>query len=317
MKPIDVVILVAVKDTDKVHGCLAGILRNSLNPIRRVYIVTPEKFALDSSLGLHVDWVLDAEFPFSLDDLRVILSAKGSTHENASWYYQQLLKFYAFRVLDGLSEDFLILDSDFIITKQVQFLTEDGKGVLAYGYPFKWLLGTMEYPKHVEHVHADFAANLIPEWCPQHSFSGMQHHMLFHRTILEDLFALVEKAGKEEFWRAFINRVDVRKWNAASEYVIYHHFALWRHPDKVVTHHLNAQDLVFDSDEKEVYRELVETLGQQDQFSALGFHGFLKLRERLATMDYIPDSLKREMLEANRPVFKLTLQNGSLSVEGV
>ena len=316
MRTIDVVILVAPKDTEKAQSCLAGILQNSLNPIRKIHIVAPVQFALEGPLDVPVSWALDAEFPFSAGDIREVLRRKGSQHENASWYYQQLLKLYAFRAIDGLAEDFLILDSDFIITKRVRFLTDEGKGVLAFGYPFKWLLGTSEYPESVEHVHAEFAANLVPGWRPQHPFSGMQHHMLFQRAILEDLFDVVERTWEQEFWQAFIDHVHVDKWNAASEYVIYHHFALSRHPDKVVTHHMNTRDLIFDSDEREAPWRLLDEAGGQGQFSAIGFHGFLKLRERLATMDYIPDALRREMLTAKRPVFKLTLQDGSLAIEG-
>jgi len=317
LRAIDVVIPIAPKDAEKAEHCIAGITTNSLTPIRNIYIVAPERFPVKTPEGAPVRWVFDAAFPFSLGDVRAILRGKGCAHPNASWYYQQLLKFYALRVIEGLGDDFLILDSDFIITRPATFLDEEGRGLLAYGYPFKWLLGTRDYPRQVDHVHARHAAELVPGWTVMHPFSGMQHHMLFQRAILEDLFSVVEARWERPFWEALLHRVDPEKWNAASEYVIYHHFALQRHPDEVAARHFDAHDLIFDAEEKDLPWSLLRGADGSKRLGAIGFHGFLELRDRLASMDYIPESLRQEMLRARRPMFRLTLEGGRLAVEGV
>lgn len=314
---MDVVIPVAPKDIEKAQYCLAGIAHNSLNPTRKIYLVAPEPFAVAVPAGVSMQWVFDREFPFSLEDIRGVMRRKGGVHENASWYYQQLLKLYAFRVIEDLSDDLLVLDSDFILTSRVRFLDQDRRSLLAYGYPFKWLLGTSDYPQQVDHVHARFATELVPGWRTMHAFSGMQHHMLFHRPILEDLFSAVEERWGRPFWEAFMHRVDVEKWNAASEYVLYHHFACQRHSDKVALRHFDAQDLIFDSEEREIPWSLLDGAGAQSRFGAIGLHGFLGLRERLSSMDYIPLSLKQEMLRARRLMFRMTLQAGRLQIEGI
>ena len=317
MFEIDIFMPVAPKDAFKAQHSLRGILDNCLNPIRNIYIATPERFELkelEAEEGVNLHWILDAEFPFSVQDLRDVFLERHSTWENASWYYQQLLKFYVFEAIEGLLDHVLILDSDFMIARPTQFVNDHGKAMLAYGYPFKWLQGTTDYPQEVEHIHATFAAELIPGWSPRHCYSGMQHHMLLERRIVKDLFEVVEQRWRRPFWEAFIHLVDVEKWNAAAEYVIYHHFALWRHQEKVVLRHLNACDLIFDSEEPCPSWEVIDGLAEVDAHGAVGFHGFLKLRERLATMDYIPDNLKQELLQAQQLVFKLTLFEGTLQI---
>ena len=317
MRQIDIVMPVGPKDTARARFSLEGIVRNSLNPIRHIYIITPERFAISLPDRVPVHWVRDAEFPFSIHEIQEIFRKKNSIYENASWYYQQLLKFYAFRIIEGLSDSFLILDSDFMFTKKTRFLTEDGKGILAFGYPFKWMLGTNRYPEKVEHIHAEFASRLIPGWSTAHPYGGMQHHMLFQRPILEDLFSIVERKWQREFWKAFIHGVDVHKWNAAAEYVIYHHFALQRHADKITPRHLDACDIIFDSEDDGPPWNTILDIGKQPRYNAVGFHRFLKLRERLMTMDYIPDTLRQRMLDAKYPVFRLVLQNGILTIDAM
>lgn len=317
MQKIDVVMPIAPKDTAKAKHSLKGILQNSLNPIRNIYIITPQKFIIDNLPDIPLHWVLDHTFPFSINDIRQIFHKKNAPYDNAAWYYQQLLKLYVFRVIKGVLDNVLILDSDFMLTRKTKFLSDDGRAILSFGYPFRWLLGTNQYPAQVTHIHATFAARLIPGWYPQHLYSGMQHHMLLQRSIAEHLFSLVEGKWNIAFWQAFINQVDLHKWNGASEYVIYHHFALCHHPEKIYTRHLDACDLIFDSKADSPAWPIIENLTQQPQYNAVGFHGFYNLKERLATMDYIPDSLKQDMLGANQLVFKLMLQNGVLAIEGL
>jgi hypothetical protein len=39
-------------------------------------------------------------------------------------------------------------------------MTEDGKAILASGYPFKWLLNTKEYPYPPAHIHIALLSGL-------------------------------------------------------------------------------------------------------------------------------------------------------------
>ena len=197
-------------------------------------------------------------------------------------------------------------------------MTEDGKAILASGYPFKWLLNTKEYPYPPAHIHISFAQRFIPKWFPVSSFSGMQHHMLFQKDIVEELFSIITETHKQEFWKVFVENIEVKKWNAASEYVIYHHFALARNSNKVITRNLKACDLIYDSKDNELmFLEKLNQLRNTSNFQAVGCHAFLDLRKRLETMDYIPSDLKQRMLLSEIMAFKLILNEGILQIEEI
>lgn len=312
---IDVVIPVAAKDLPKLPFCLHGIAKHSKPAIRRIYVLSPQEITLPPTQnGVPVQYLSEAAFPFTKQNICNAIERRGG-YQNGSWYYQQLLKLYVFRAIPGLLPNVLILDSDYVWLEDTPFLTEDGRALLAFGYPFKWLLDAREYPRKVDHVHAEFARRLVPGWTPQHPFSGMQHHMLFQADILEELLTLVEHTHDQPAWRAFVDHVTVEKWNAASEYVLYHHFTLDRHPERVALRHLHACDIVHDAEDQKMAMERFDALRERRNLQAAGCHAFLGLRDRLQTMDYIPPPLRAQMLAAKHLVFALGLEDGRLRLE--
>ncbi|CAG8556834.1 1077_t:CDS:1 [Dentiscutata erythropus] len=317
---MDVVIPVAIKDKIKLKKCLQGILENSLTPINKVYIISNNENILKDLLNNitingKIIFISETHFPFSKEDIKRILYWKKSKYNHATWYYQQLLKFYIFRVIPDLFENVLILDADFIFKEKVRFMTDDGKAILAYGYPFKWILNTTKYPEDVKHSHIDFAKRLIPTWKIINSFSGMHHHLLFQRHITESLFKYVETYHMKDFWKAFMDAVDINKWNAASEYVIYFHFAVKNYLNDLELRHLNSYDLIYDSEKNSNdILQILDQFAQYNEYKAVGFHSFLNLKERLKTMDYVTESLQEKMLNEKPLCFILKLNNGMLQI---
>ncbi|WP_257454997.1 hypothetical protein [Archangium lipolyticum] len=315
---IDIVVPVAPKDVSKLPSCLRGIVRHSRTAIRRIYVLSEQAPVVEPLPGgIPVHHAPESWFPFTKQDISRVLAARGCPYPSGGWYYQQLLKLYVFRAIPGLLPEVLILDSDYVFLQDVPFLSEDGRALLAMGYPFTWLLGTRRYPSTVEHVHAEFARRFVPGWSHQHPFSGMQHHMLFQADILEELLSLAERAHGLPAWRAFMKQVSVEKWNAASEYVLYHHFALGRHPERVALRHLRASDIIHDADDARGGQAHFDRLMARGDLQAAGCHAFLGLRERLETMDYIPPRLRTRMLAADSLVYALHLEEGLLQLECV
>ena len=314
--PIDIAIPVAEKDYEKLAISLPAILAHSKNPIRRVYIIARNdgyRACLPASVAQQTVLIDEAHFPFGKNDIAELLREKGSAHGHASWYYQQLLKFYVFTVIPDPAAHILILDADFAFCQPVEFIDPQGRMVLAHGYPFKWLLNTRDYPETVEHVHAEFAKKFVPGWQAGNPFSGMQHHMLFEKNIMQDLFDRVEAHHQLPFWRAFIALVEVEKWNAAAEYVIYYHAARQHYAAHLSTRHLNACDIIHDQSENNAWAlEKWRALIASGQFAAVGCHGFVDLRSRIPGMDYIPIDLKQDMLAQVELVFLLQLEDGLL-----
>ncbi|MEM9542769.1 MAG: DUF6492 family protein [Cyanobacteria bacterium P01_E01_bin.42] len=315
---IDIVIPVAEKDLPKLPLCVDGILANSLTPIHKIYIVARQDICNTNILSDRpVSWIDEATYPFSLDDIQGRLQHQQSRYNNSSWYYQQLLKFYVFETIPNLQPHILILDSDFFASQKLEFLTDDDRAILSYGYPFKWLLKTKNYPAENQHSHIDFAQRLIPGWHPVNPFSGMHHHILLNRKIVKQLFFKVEESHQKEFWQAFIDNVKFEKWNAASEYVIYYHFAMKFYGDRVISKYIKSCDFIHDREENEFTLSIAKDTIETGEFATVGCHSFLDLRARLKTMDYIPNDLKQKMLLAEHLIFKLILDDGRLQIEAV
>ncbi|MBP0019833.1 MAG: hypothetical protein J7647_20050 [Cyanobacteria bacterium SBLK] len=318
LSKIDVVIPVAQKDLLKLPICADRILANSLTPINKIYIVVCQDICKSNILGDRpVSYIDEITYPFSLDDIKVRLQYQNSQYNNSSWYYQQLLKFYVFEAIPNLQPHVLILDSDFFVSQKLAFLTDRDRAILSYGYPFKWLLDTKNYPTENQHSHIDFAKRLIPGWYPVNPFSGMHHHILLNREIVKQLFFEVEETHQKEFWQAFIDNVKFEKWNAASEYVIYYHFAMKFYRDRVVSRHLKSCDFIHDRAENDFTLEMAKETLETGEFATVGCHSFLDLRTRLKTMDYIPDDLRKPMLSSEHLIFKLILNDSQLQIETV
>lgn len=317
---IDIVIPVAPKDYPKLGRCLSGVLESSETPIGKIFLIAADDEALQAlnpDAAERVSVVREREMPFTKGDVELLLAEQGASQRQASWYYQQLLKFYVFETIAGLRDQVLILDADFAFCRSLRFLTGDGRALLSRGYPFKWLLNTRDYPVRVDHIHAEFARRLVRGWEPVDPFSGMHHHQVFQRQIVVELFDVVEGAWGQPFWRAFAGNVRLEKWNAASEYVLYYHFALARRPGSVVVRDLKTCDIVYDAEEDAGALEEFDRRLASGEYDAVGCHAFLDLRARLATMDYIPRNLQAELARSRATRFLLLLEEAVLQVAAV
>ncbi len=307
------VIPVAEKDLIKLPICVEYIINHLLTPLRNIYIISAiGKFPFTVMKGKTIHWIDERAFPFSAEEINETLLGKKCFFGHAFYYYQQLLKLYIFETIPDLLDNVLILDSDYVFTKDTDFLTKEGKAFLNLGYPFFWLLDTTDYPLKITHIHAKFAAELVPGWKPMHCYSGMLHHMLFNRKILSHLFSLVFKKHKIPFWQAFTNGLSPKKWNSASEYILYHHFALLNYPDKVVARHLTTCDVVFDASDQQIILPKMRKLYEDKRYQAVGCHAIINLRKRISMMDYIPQDLKEKLLASDSTAILMELDQGKL-----
>ncbi|HSX25593.1 MAG TPA: DUF6492 family protein [Chlamydiales bacterium] len=218
--PIDVVIPCSPKDLETLELCIDGIKQYGAN-LRRIIVVSKEK------LTDKAEWFDEAKFPF--DKEQVALEIFGGDAVAAQefidhpktrigWIYQQLLKFYTPFVIPDISPNVLILDSDVIFIKPVSFMGEQGEPLFASSREY-----TQEYMDH--------ANRLLPDFKRVHpARSGVAHHMLFQKPILEDLLQVIKKRHQAEPWKAILRCIDrnVLYASSMSEYEIYFNFAFLR-----------------------------------------------------------------------------------------
>jgi hypothetical protein len=225
-EPIDVVIPYHPKDFETIEMCIDGIRNNGRN-IGRIIVISKERYT-DSA-----EWFDEKNYPFTKEDLALEMfhgDAERAREFLASpvtrigWIYQQLLKLYAPFVIPGISSNVLILDADVIYLKSAEFMTSTGQPI--------FIIGSNDTKEYFEHM-----AKLLPglhRANPEQS--GIVHHMLFQRPVLEDLFCLISEYHRTEPWRAICRSVDLGEIykSCMSEYEIYFNFVQLRTHQKIL-----------------------------------------------------------------------------------
>lgn len=206
--PIDVVIPCALKDKEVLCKCIKGI-RKYGDHVRRIIVVSSEP------LTDLAEWFDEKNYPFTkqdlLDEIFQAHKETPSSFPRIGWIYQQFLKFYAFLVIPNISSNILILDADTIFLRPVRFIDWRGNPF------FNW--GGEYHPPYFEH-----AKKLLPDFEKVfQNRSGICHHMIFQKPILEDLFSEIVRVHSIEPWKAIARCIDPLV-TSLSEYEIYFNF---------------------------------------------------------------------------------------------
>jgi hypothetical protein len=219
----DLVFLVGKNDESKIKEYLNANKQNIIG-YKNIYIISPCDIYIPGTI-----LIKDDIFPFKIADINKYEFIKP----RGNWYLQQLIKLYALFVIPGISDRILIVDADTFFIKPTEFIDNDDKILLNYGFEYN-----EPYFKHMTKLHNSL-----------HRFdsnrSGVVHHMLFDKKILKELFDLVEDYHKKAFWVAFLDCVGLSKdeaFSGASEYEIYFNYCCIFHNDKIKVRRLYFND---------------------------------------------------------------------------
>ncbi|MFD1833320.1 hypothetical protein ACFSJS_27315 [Streptomyces desertarenae] len=315
LPPVGVVVLAAEKDMPGLDVCVRGIRAHCLNPVAMVQVIAQRVPARPrDGVDPHVVWCDERRCTVGIREVRAYLRDSGRDPSTASWYFQQLAKLECFDVLPAdAPEHVLVVDADFVFLRDTAFVDARGRSLLPYGYPLSWHPGTRAHRLPARHSALEAAGRLVPGWLPVDAYSGMQHHMVFDRTVLGDLVRRARNAHGMPFWQAFLRTADPVKWTGASEYVLYRHFAARFFPERVRHRHVDAADVIQAEGPGGFALPEVVAAARGTSLRAVGCHRFLNYTERLATMDYVPPGLRRALGAAPGPL-RLRLDGGMLTV---
>ena len=216
MGAIDVVMPAAPKDFPVLRRAVRGALRH-LEDVRHVHVVSAAPFRHRSD---RVRWVAEpAGGPVpGLDEIRRSWPAgSAESPARAGWIYQQLLKLGAARYIEGLSPSFLVVDSDVVFLRPVSFSLE--------GVRFPYSRAT-EYHE----PYRDAYRRLLGDEPPS-GYSFVAHHMLFDQELLDELLREIEARHGKPWHEAILDAVDFDKQSSFSEWDLYGHWVVSRHPE--------------------------------------------------------------------------------------
>ena len=216
--------------------------------VRRIIIVSKKRLTEEA------EWFDERRYPFNKKDIiNIIYGSKKKALEDRSgvnrigWVLQQLLKLYAPLVIPNISSNVLVLDADTIFLNPVTFLNA------SHGALF--CTGTEWHTPYFDH-----GAKLIPGFKRLYPhYSGIVHHMLLQRSIIEDFWKTVESTHQMKGWKAFCRCIPREGLNGSpcSEYELYFNYAL-SHTDQVEIRPLKWENL--------------SRLSQLKNYPALGYH---------------------------------------------
>lgn len=214
------VILTTAKDTRAFEKSIASSLKHLVD-VETFYIVTPSAVQLQEKvgkdLGPRVKFIDESIFPFDWRNVSDVMietvrekgvypltgksQFEGTVWGRIGWFLQQLLKFYAGKVLN--IGDYVLLDSDIVWFKDTHFINEsiihNGQNITRYYYA-----SSSQY-------HAPYMATL-KRISGQDLFkadthrSGIAHHMVLAKHVLDDLMNTSEhRYGGLPFWKVLLN----------------------------------------------------------------------------------------------------------------
>ena len=199
------IIVAHERDTPILELCIGGI-QNNCKDISRIIVIS--KTQLTNS----AEWLNEDTFPFSYEDVAKIIGNTG----RVGWYFQQLLKLYALQVLN--QDTGLVVDADTVFMRPVSF-TKNGK--------LLFNVGSEHHIPYFEHIRS-----LIPGLEKQTNYSGICHHIVFSKLVLERIFLQVEEIHKQPFWKSMLKYVHPTHYEKSgmSEYELYFNWVLKYEP---------------------------------------------------------------------------------------
>ncbi len=225
---IDVVIPAHEKDLLTLNHCIRAVKKKVVG-VRRIIVVSKAKYTEEA------EWFDESLFPFSFQEVAQIVEC------GTGWHYQQLLKLYSVIVIPEISENVLVVDSDTVFFREVSFFSSDGKAL--YNIAKDKGLEESEFHqnsfKNIVKDIPEIATRLPKEF---RNISGICHHMLFQKHVIENLFRTVEQIDGtgDPFYKIFLKNSG--PGYAVAEYNLYFYFLICFYPEQYQIRILNYKN---------------------------------------------------------------------------
>lgn len=224
---IDFVVPCHPKDFPSLKICIHGIKEN-ISSFNKIFVVSNE----DPNIKGVIHVPEQKYDPFISKDK---IAKKFSTYAphllyRTKWIYQQFLKLYAFKVIPELTDSYVLVDSDTIFLRDVQFDLEKFYYCKAQEYHLPYL----EPTKQLLGIHETIG------------FSTICHHMIFNKEKMNQMHSFIEnRFHVNTLSEAVLSILDYTQGSCMSEWDIYANYILLNHPEFAVHRQLVWDNISF------------------------------------------------------------------------
>jgi len=221
MQDFDIFIPVATKDVNFFSKVVKFNLKK-INFNNSLYLLSEKE--IPNLNYINVD---ENVFPFSKNSI-----SKQIINPNRSgWIYQQVCKIY---FVSNVTKNkiTLVLDSDLLFTKKINFFTAENKPIYTTGDEYN-----IAYFEHMKKLYSGLERVDM-------NLSGISHHMIFNKDRINELINIIEKEKVKDFYDVFIESLDFNISNSpCSEYEIYFNFMLKYYPEEIAVRNLQWRNV--------------------------------------------------------------------------
>lgn len=249
---IDIVILTVKKDFDMLESVIKS-LKNLIQPINKIYIVSPnDPFLIDlCQKNGYVFIEENSVLGYGKEKNRIIINGE----DRSGWIFQQLLKWSGDVFVE--KENYFIIDCDTLLINKTSVI-EDGKFVFFQNE--EWNKSYFE------------AFQRLFGYKNKNKLSFTSHMMIFNKQKLKILKSEIETKHGCRWDEAYVKAVDLTKHSSISDYDNYAGWMLCNFPNEMKQKPLYNKSLP-----RKNISEINNIIGKyKNNVKTLSFHGYLK-----------------------------------------
>jgi hypothetical protein len=248
---IDVVIPLIHKDLAIAGICIKMLKKNCLNPINKIFIVSPESSKIRTFCNENCLIFINENdaSPISKEKLASMIVSN-----RVGWILQQLIKLNSDQITD-INRYFLLFDADTILNRKQFFITNQ-RYVLKHSDEFHYLYRVTN--------------RKIIGYSKLHPPSYITHHQLIDKVILKQLKNQIQTNSKDTSWYDVIIRESIKNSCYFSEYELYAAFLLKKYRKRVIMQYW------FNSNKKIQNLQDIDNIKISEKLLSASFHNYLK-----------------------------------------
>ena len=136
-------------------------------------------------------------------DIQSLYHWKDSQSREFGWWYQQILKMGAFQQIEGLSDPYMVWDSDLIVLDKWDILPSITVPFFQFAILQEQAKNSWNKTEYANSIHHLIQLDALEPKDEEGTF--VPHHFIFHHHVLNDMFSQIEKIHDMNWIKCIIN----------------------------------------------------------------------------------------------------------------